>query len=112
VIEASEIEMFMAREAQALERLIASTNVFATLDRDHEARGGRLEFTAATGMYVLTGKPVEVLAPSEDGQGCFKTVGVLAHFNRETRQVAWPALPDGRQQGVQTVQWPCGKSIR
>jgi lipopolysaccharide export system protein LptA len=111
MVEGQEIVMFMARESQALERLTAAGKVFAIFDKDHEAKGDRLEFTAATGLYVLTGKPVEVVAPAEQG-GCHRTVGAVAHFNRETRLVSWPALPDGRDRGVQSEPWTCGKSIR
>jgi lipopolysaccharide export system protein LptA len=114
-VDAAVIELHLARESQALDRLVATgagAPVYARLDKDHEAIGDRLEYTAATGVYVLTGKPVEVVGPDSEGKGCYKTVGVMARFERETRQASWPVLPDGRHQNAATVTWPCGKPIR
>lgn len=112
-IEATHIALTIERESRRLEALTATERVYTTLDRDYEATGDRLDYDAAADEYILTGAIVEVRGPDEGRKGCLKsTGGTLARFHRASRQVSWPARPDGRPQRVMTESWPCEKSIR
>ena len=107
--EAIEIVMILSDEGRTLKGFKATDKVFTIFDQ-YEAKGDQLDYQTALDVYLLTGRPVTAVGPSEDGKGCVKVIGVLAQIDRKTRQVAWPDPPN---RGVQTdPSWPCGKSIR
>jgi lipopolysaccharide export system protein LptA len=86
----------------------AGPSVFATLTGGHEAKGERLRFDAATGVYTLEGKPAQAKSPDESGEGCVLTVGTRATLT-PGRSAAWQQRGTGP---VETRKVKCEVSIR
>jgi lipopolysaccharide transport protein LptA len=84
------------------------TSVFATLTGGHEAKGERLRYDGATGVYTLEGKPAQAKSPDESGEGCVLTLGSQATLT-PGRSAAWQQRGTGP---VETRKVKCEVSIR
>ena len=83
--EAIEIEMILSEEGRTLKGFKATQKVFTIFDQ-YEAKGDQLDYETARDVYLLTGRPVIAVGPSEDGKGGVKVTGVLAQIDRRPRQ--------------------------
>ena len=79
-LQASRIELFMAPEANELQRLEAYTAI-SLRDATRVVSGDRLTYTAAEGRYVVVGSPVKVEAD------CRETTGRTLTFYRSTNNI-------------------------
>jgi lipopolysaccharide export system protein LptA len=79
-LRASRIELFLAPEANELQRAEAYTSVMLT-DPARAVSGDRLTYTAETGRYVVVGSPVKIVAE------CRETTGRTLTFYRSTNNI-------------------------
>ncbi len=79
-LRASRIDLFLATEANELERVEAERSVTLN-DPSRNVVGDRLTYTAADGRYVVVGSPVKVLAE------CRETTGRTLTFYRSTNNI-------------------------
>jgi lipopolysaccharide export system protein LptA len=79
-LRASRIDLFLAADANELERVEAERAVTLN-DATRNVAGDRLTYTAADGRYVVVGSPVRVLAECRD------TTGRTLTFYRSTNNI-------------------------
>jgi lipopolysaccharide export system protein LptA len=79
-LKASRIELFLAAEANELERVEAYTTVTLN-DATRNVAGDRLTYTADEGRYLVVGSPVKILAD------CRETTGRTLTFFRSTNNI-------------------------
>jgi len=79
-LRAARIELYLAPEANELQRVEAYTAV-ALNDATRTVSGDRLTYTAAEGRYVVVGSPVKILAD------CRETTGRTLTFYRSTNNI-------------------------
>jgi lipopolysaccharide export system protein LptA len=79
-LRASRIVLFLADEANELERVEADTSVTLN-DATRNVAGERLVYTEAEGRYVVVGSPVKVVAD------CRETTGRTLTFFRSTNNI-------------------------
>jgi lipopolysaccharide export system protein LptA len=109
-VTAATIAIRIAQESRTVEAFDASGDVFATLDGGREARGRTLAYVASTTIYALTGAPLKLKVPNEDGSGCVLFEGTYAEYNRTSGAAVFPQArnPAGSRQD----QIACSASIR
>jgi lipopolysaccharide export system protein LptA len=79
-LRASRIELFLAPEANELQRVEAYTGV-SLRDATRTVSGDRLTYTAEDGRYVVVGSPVKITAD------CRETTGRTLTFYRSTNNI-------------------------
>ncbi|MFO7694771.1 MAG: LPS export ABC transporter periplasmic protein LptC [Vicinamibacterales bacterium] len=79
-LEASRIELFLAAEANELQRLEAYTAI-SLRDATRVVSGDRLTYTAAEGRYLVVGSPVKIDAD------CRETTGRTLTFYKSTNNI-------------------------
>ena len=79
-LQASRIELFLAPEANELERLEAYTAI-SLRDATRVVSGDRLTYTAAEGRYLVVGSPVKIDAD------CRETTGRTLTFYKSTNNI-------------------------
>ena len=90
-LRARRIELFLAREANELERVEAYASVGLN-DATRTVSGDRLTYTAAEGRYVVVGSPVKIVAD------CRETTGRTLTFYKSTNNIVVEPNDDFRAQ--------------
>jgi lipopolysaccharide export system protein LptA len=108
VVAGESIALTLAEESRAVTHLRVDGSVGGTLTGNYEFKGATLTYTAATGLYVLTGTPARVKSPSSDKKDCLLTHGKVLEFTRTTN------TPRQREADAynSSKRIPCAEPIR
>jgi len=108
--EGRQLTLVLAAESRTVERMLVDGDAFTKMADGLEAAGNSLEYSAATGVYTLRGKPARIRSAPSKESNCLLSEALVLELNRSTRSVRTP--PEAQGTPTRSEYVPCTMSLR